>query len=156
MSEHSTSTKYFVLALVALAIIVGIYVWAEQHHARRSAAAQQAHAPMTAAEKSYLPEVEVAGPKMSAASNFLGATVYYLDGTLVNKGSQTVRDLDLKLTFMDPFGQVVLLETEHPITRQTAPLKAGSSQALHVIFEHLPAEWNQGPPIITAAYVSFR
>lgn len=143
-------------ALVALAIIVGIYVWAQHHRVQQSGEAREAHAPMTAADKAYLAEVEVTGARMSAARNFLGDTVYYLDGTLVNRGPQTVRELDLKLTFMDPFGQVVLLQMEHPVTRQTAPLKAGAAGTIHLIFEHLPAEWNQGPPVITVTYVSFR
>ncbi|MGH9451689.1 MAG: hypothetical protein ACRD11_14325 [Terriglobia bacterium] len=156
MSEHSTSLKYFATVVVVLAIVVGIYVWTEHHRVQQSARASSAHALMTPAEKAYLAQIEVTGARMSAARNFLGDTVYYLDGTLVNNGSQTVREMDLKLTFMDPFGEVVLLQTEQPITRQTAPLKPGAKQTLHLIFEHLPAEWNQGPPVISATYVSFR
>jgi hypothetical protein len=111
---------------------------------------------MTAAENAYLSEIEVTDPKMSTASNFLGDKVYYLDGHLVNKGPRTVRELDLSLSFMDPFGEVVLRRTERPITHQTAPLGPGGAQQLHLIFEQLPDEWNQGPPVITPAYASFR
>jgi len=147
-----SSRKWFALSVIVLAIVVAIYVWAQHRHARP---APVAHHPMTAAEKDYLKQIEVLNPKMSAASNFLGDTLYYLEGQLVNKGSHDVRELDLNLTFMDPFGQVVLRETEHPITLKTPPLKAGQTQPLHFTFEHLPAEWNEGPPQITPTYVSF-
>src|SRR5579863_10300370 len=134
MAGHSASTKYFVLSLVALAIAVGIYVFVQHHRAQPQVMAQQA---MTTAEKNYLTEIDVVDPRMSAASNFLGDTVYYLDGDLVNKGSQTVREIDLSLSFMDPFGEVVLRETERPVTHQAAPLKPGEKRKLHLSFEHL-------------------
>lgn len=154
--QHSRTAKYFVAAVVALAIIVGIYVWLQQRRVQRSAAEQQAGGEMSAAEKAYLSDVVVAGAKMSAATNFLGDTVYYLDGALENKGSQTVRQLTVKLAFMDPFGEVVLVESRSPVTHQTPPLKGGATQTLHLVFEHLPATWNQGPPNITTTFVSFR
>lgn len=151
MAEGSSTVKWFVLAAVALAIAAAVYV-SLQHRQLQSVA--QVHS-MTAAEKDYLKEIEVSDPKMSAATNFLGSSLYYLDGQLVNKGSKDVRQLDLTLTFMDPFGQIVLRRTEHPITLKTAPLKAGQTQKLHLVFEHLPEEWNEGPPVITPSYVKF-
>ncbi|MDE3178615.1 MAG: hypothetical protein KGM47_03060 [Acidobacteriota bacterium] len=156
MSEHSTSAKYFIVALVAVIIAVSIYVLVEHRRARTAASAAQSAPAMTAEERNYLPELEVTSPKMSAATNFLGDTVYYLDGNLVNKGARTIGAVELKLTFMDPFGEVVLVDTRRPVTPQTTPLKAGETRSLHLIFEHLPAEWNQGPPVIAATYVSFR
>ncbi|MGH9342719.1 MAG: hypothetical protein ACRD19_03015, partial [Terriglobia bacterium] len=92
-------------------------------------------------------------PSVSAASNFLGDTVYYLDGELTNHGSQTVRQADLSLSFMDPFGEVVSRRVEHAITRESPPLKPGASLHLHLIFEHVPDTWNQGPPVIAPIYV---
>lgn len=153
--EHSRTAKYFVGAVVVLAIIVGVYAWLQQSHVERSAAEHEASGEMTGAEQAYRPEVIVAGAKMSAATNFLGDTVYYLDGSLENKGSQTVRQVRLKLAFMDPFGEVVVVESRSPITRQTPPLRGGATQTLHLVFERLPATWNQGPPTINTTFVSF-
>ncbi|MGH9357105.1 MAG: hypothetical protein ACRD10_13320, partial [Terriglobia bacterium] len=107
------------------------------------------------AEQNYLREVEVTNAKVSEASNFLGSTLYYLDAQLTNKGSKPVRQLDLTLTFMDPFGQVVLRKVVYPITPQTPALKKGAAEPIHFTFDRLPAEWNQGPPVITPTYVSF-
>lgn len=145
------SSKWFIVVVVAIAILVGIYAMLARHRPLPAAAAPS----MTAAERDYLKQIDVTNPRMSVASNFLGDTLYYLDGTLRNQGSQTLRRLDLQLTFLDPFGEVVLRQTEHPVTLKTPPLKASESRTLHFTFEHLPAEWNQGPPVITPVYASF-
>ncbi|MGH9440564.1 MAG: hypothetical protein ACRD22_22550 [Terriglobia bacterium] len=151
MAEGSTSGKWLAVSVVVLAIVVGIYVWI----AHRRAHPEVAHHAMSAAEQSYLHNVEISNAKVSAASNFLGSTLYYLDAQLHNKGTKTVRQLGLTLTFMDPFGQVVLREVVYPITPQTPALKGEAAEPLHLTFEHLPAEWNEGPPVITPTYVSF-
>lgn len=152
MSERSTSAKYFILALALLAIVAGICVTVLHRRAPPSAGA---HRPMTPAENNYINEIEATNVEMSEASNFLGDTVYYLDGSLVNKGSRTVREVDLAMNFMDPFGEAVLYKTTHPVTPQVAPLKPGETRPLHLAFEKLPDTWNQGPPVITVSYVSF-
>ncbi len=151
MAVGSTSGKWLALSVAVLAIVVGVYVWIAQ----RSAQPELAHHAMSAAEQSYLHEVGITNAKMSEASNFLGNTLYYLDAQLSNKGPKTIRQLDLTLTFMDPFGQVVLRKVVLPITPQTPALKGGATEAVHFTFEHLPAEWNEGPPVITPTYVSF-
>ena len=147
----STSAKWLALSAIVLAIAVGVYVWI----AHRSAHPEITHHTMSSAEQDYLREVEVTNAKVSEASNFLGSTLYYLDAQLTNKGSRPVRQLDLTLTFMDPFGQVVLRKVVYPITPQTPALKSGAAEPIHFTFDHLPAEWNQGPPVITPTYVSF-
>lgn len=150
MSEHSTSARTFLISAAVLAIVVAVFV-AVQH--RRAHPAPAARAQMTLSEQSYLSKIQVANPSVSAASNFLGATVYYLDGELDNRGSNTVRALDLSLSFMDPFGEVLTRRIEHVITTANPPLRAGTSLPLHLTFEHVPAAWNQAPPAITPVYI---
>lgn len=150
MSEHSTSAKYFLIAVVALAVAVAIYV-AIQH--RRAHPEHAAKPQMTATEQNYLSKIQVTNPSVSAASNFLGATVYYLDGEIDNHGSGNVRALDLSLSFMDPFGEVLSRRVEHVITTANPPLQAGASVPLHLTFEHVPGAWNQAPPVISPVYI---
>ncbi|MGH9407069.1 MAG: DUF3426 domain-containing protein [Terriglobia bacterium] len=153
MTERSTSIEYFILALALLAIAVTAYV-VIQH--RRAEPHVKAGPPMTAAEENYLPDIQIINAQMSEASNILGSQVFYLDGTLVNKGPQTVREVSLRLNFTDPFGEVIERENEQPITHSARPLKPGESRKLHLVFEHLPQTWNQNPPAASATYVSFR
>ncbi len=151
MAEGPTSGKWLAVSVVALAIAVGIYVWI----AHRRAHPKPDHPAMSAAERAYLPGIQVLSPKMSEANNFLGSTLDYLDFQLRNNGPKTLRQVGLTLTFMDPFGQVVLRQVVYPVTLETPELKPEAAEPLHLTFEHLPTEWNQGPPVITPTYVSF-
>ena len=110
---------------------------------------------LTAEAKAYFPEIEVTDARMSAARNFLGDTVAYLDARVTNKGTKVVRRLDLELEFVDTLNQVVLRDAAHPISARTPPLKPGETRAFRVTFEHLPIDWNQAPPAITPRYVGF-
>jgi hypothetical protein len=136
------------LALTAVVVLV----W--HAHGRTELAASNSAIP-TEDQKAYFRQLEFTDAHMSAAENFLGATVTYLDAQVTNKGSKTVRSLDLELTFVDMLNQVILRETARPITVRTPPLKPGESRAFHVTFEHMPAEWNQAPPSITPVSVQF-
>jgi hypothetical protein len=151
VAQVSSPAKWFIVSVIGIAIAIGIYISIEQARSRHARASQA----MTAAEKAYLAEIEVTGARMSAASNFLGSTQYYLDGELSNKGGKAIRQLRLNLTFTDPFGDPVFHQTVNLVNSKTAPLKAGETIALHLIFEQLPATWNQGPPAISAGYVKF-
>lgn len=110
---------------------------------------------MTADAKAYLPDIAITGAKMSAAKNFLGDTVTYLDARVTNQGSQLVRRVDLQLEFFDMLNQVVLRDAAHPISARTPPLRPGETRAFRVSFEHMPVDWNQAPPAITVKYVGF-
>jgi hypothetical protein len=111
--------------------------------------------PLGGDQKAYLPLLVFTDAHMSAAENFLGDTVTYLDVTVTNKGGRPVRRLDVQLEFVDPFNQVVLRETTHAVTERTAPLKPGESRTIQVRFEHMPAEWNQAPPQMKPVYIGF-
>ena len=92
---------------------------------------------------------------MSAAANFLGDTVTYLDGNVTNQGAKLVRRLDVELNFVDTLNQVVLRETAHPLADRATPLQPGETKAFRVTFEHMPVDWNQAPPTAKAVYVEF-
>jgi len=111
--------------------------------------------PLSAEARAYLAQIEVTDTRMSAAETPLGTTETYLDARVVNKGSRTVRQLDLQLDFEDTMSQVVLRQVSRPVTGSTAPLGPGGVRNLHITFDHMPAEWNQAPPIVTPLYVEF-
>jgi type II secretory pathway pseudopilin PulG len=106
-------------------------------------------------QKAYIPWLEFTDAHMSAAENFLGGTVTYLDVRVTNKGARPIRQLDVQLEFTDTFNQVVLRETAYPVTERTPALKPGESRAFQVRFEHMPADWNQAPPRMKPIYIEF-
>jgi hypothetical protein len=150
-TEDRSTPVLIVIAVALLTAIIGVLLLLRRD-VRRSVATAP---PMSAEEKAYLTHISTTDPHMSAAENFLGGTVTYLKARVTNNGTQPIRRLTLKLEFHDTLEQVVLRETAHPITSRTPPLKPGESRPFQVAFEHMPMEWNQGPPVITPQYVGF-
>jgi len=150
VAEDRSTAFLTVLAVVVLGIIAGVLGLVR----RAASPAVPARPALTEDGKAYFPEIVVSGARMSAAQNFLGGTVTYLDAQIANQGTKTVRRLDLQLEFVDMLNQVVLRETAHAITSRT-PLKPGETRAFRVSFDHMPADWNQAPPTITVKYLGF-
>lgn len=111
--------------------------------------------PLGEEQKAYLPSLVFTDARMSAAENFLGDTLTYLDVTVTNKGGRPVRRLEVQLEFVDTWNQVVLRETAHAVTERAAPLKPGESRTIQVRFEHIPADWNQALPRMKPVYIEF-
>ena len=137
------------MAAAALGIVVGVVVLLTRSGQRAGSATQA----LSEEQKSYLRHVVIANARMSAAENFLGHTVTYLDAELTNEGNRAVRQVELELVFVDTLNQVVLRETARPVTLRTAPLKPGEMRAFQITFDHLPLEWNHGTPAITPIHV---
>jgi hypothetical protein len=114
-----------------------------------------APSPITAEEKAYLSKISVSEARMSAAQNFLGDTVTYLNGKIANQGSRPVRDVELQLEYVDMIGQVVLRDSAHAVSSRLPPLQPGETRAFQVSYDHMPADWNQAPPKIVVTRVSF-
>jgi len=151
VAEERSSFVYVVVAAAVIAVGVAVAVLLSRGGSRPSPAAPA----LQDDQKAYLTQIAISEATMSAAENFLGHTVTYLDAKLTNKGTKTVRQLELELTFYDTLGQVVLREIAHPVTPQLLPLKPGETRAFQVSFEHMPRDWNQAPPTIKPAFVQF-
>jgi hypothetical protein len=153
--DKGISTLHIILIVGAamLALTVVIVLLCHSHGAGELSA--NASTILTEEQKAYFRQLEFTDVHMSAAENFLGATVTYLDARVTNRGTKTVRRLDLDLTFVDTLNQVVLRERARPVTRRTPPLKPGEGRAFRVTFEHLPVDWNQAAPAMTPVYLQF-
>lgn len=158
MSRNDGGNSTPIIILVVLLILAGLVaVWVlERHHAvSRPASVPEGQRTLSAEQKAYLPLLVFSDFRMSAAANFLGDTVTYLDGTVTNKGGKPVRRIEVELNFVDTLNQVVLRETAHPLANRGMPLQPGEAQAFRVTFEHMPTDWNQSPPAAKAVYVEF-
>src|ERR1700684_4317176 len=54
----------------------------------------------------YATNLKLSDFKMSAAENFVGATVSYVDGTVSNAGNETVAHAAVQVVFKDDMGPV--------------------------------------------------
>ncbi|HEY1264859.1 MAG TPA: DUF2393 family protein [Terriglobales bacterium] len=114
----------------------------------------------------YAANVKLSDLKMSAAENFVGASVSYLDGTVTNAGDKTLIHAVLRVTFKDSLGQVVqtedtplhVFETVGPYTDavdlSSAPLPPGKSKPFRLTFEHISNDWNHEYPEVEVVDVS--
>lgn len=109
---------------------------------------------------SYASSLKLSDFKMSAAENFVGATVSYVDGTVTNSGSQTVTHVMVEVLFKDDLGQLAqredipmqVLKTSGPypeaVDFSVSPLGPGQSTTFRLTFESISAQWNHQYPEI--------
>ncbi len=105
---------------------------------------------------------------MSAAENFVGATVSYVDGTVTNSGDKTVTHIVVEVVFKDDLGQLVqredipmqVLKTSGPypeaVDFSVSPLGPGQSKTFRLTFESISAQWNRQYPEIQVTDVALR
>ena len=106
----------------------------------------------------YISNVKLSNVKMSAAENFVGASVTYTDGTITNTGDKTLTRVMVHVTFKDSMGQVAqtedvplhVLQTGGPypdaVDLNASPLAPGQSKPFRLTFESISAQWNHEYP----------
>jgi hypothetical protein len=149
-----STIQIILLVAVVMLALTGVVVFFWHSHGAATLSGEASAIP-TEEQKAYFAQLEFSDVHMSAAENFLGASVIYMDARATNKGTKTVRRLDVDLTFVDMLNQVVLRERARPLSPRMPPLKPGESKPFRVTFEHMPADWNQGAPAITPVYLEF-
>ena len=108
----------------------------------------------------YAANLTISDLKMSAAQNFVGATVSYVDGTVTNAGDRTVTHVMVEVLFKDDMGQLAqredipmqVLKTDGPypeaVDFSVSPLGPGQSKPFRLTFETISAQWNHSYPDI--------
>ncbi len=106
--------------------------------------------------------------KMSAAENFIGATVSYMDGNVTNTGDRTVTHAVVEVIFKDELGQLVqqedvplrVLKTSGPypeaVDLSVYPLPPGQTQPFRLTFDSISAQWNRQYPEVHATDVTVK
>jgi Protein of unknown function (DUF2393) len=114
----------------------------------------------------YVANLKFSDFKMSAAQNFVGATVSYIDGDVTNSGDKTVTHLIVEVTFKDSIGQLAqreevplrVLKTSGPypdaVDLRASPLAPGQTQPFRLTFDSISAQWNHQYPEIKVADVT--
>jgi hypothetical protein len=116
----------------------------------------------------YAAKLKLSELKMSAAENFIGSTVTYLDGTVSNAGDKTVSHAVVHVSFKDSLGQIAqaedlplhVLQPTGPysdaVDLSVSPLSPGQSNQFRLTFEHVTADWNHEYPELRVTDVSVR
>ncbi|HVP44157.1 MAG TPA: hypothetical protein VMS96_12050 [Terriglobales bacterium] len=116
----------------------------------------------------YAAKLAISDLKMSAAENFVGGTVSYLEGKITNNGDQPVLGASLEVTFRNSLGEVVQKETmpvralqAHSVTGtpemfdlRLAPLQPGKTIDFRLTFEHISNDWNREYPQVKVVSVT--
>jgi len=116
----------------------------------------------------YAASLKLSDFRMSAAENFVGATVSYVDGTVTNTGNKTVTHVLVEVTFKDEIGQTAqreeiplqVLKTTGPypeaVDFRVLPLAPAQSQTFRLTFEGISAQWNHQYPDIQVTDVAVK
>jgi len=155
-TEPSESSLRPILAgIVIVAVVIGVLVFI-----LRSEQKPPAEPP------AYAANLKFSDLKTSAAENFVGATVSYLDGTLSNTGDKTVTHAVVEIIFKDDMGQMAqreelpihVLRTGGPydeaVDLSLSPLGPGQSEPFRLTFENISAQWNHVYPDLKITQVA--
>jgi hypothetical protein len=115
--------------------------------------------PAAAAIDPYAEYLLISDLKLSAATNFVGVSVSYLDGKIANAGNKAVTGVTVETVFRNSMGQIVQREKLPLMLYHTglagfpdvaplsaAPLTPNQPRDFRLTFEHISADWDQGYP----------
>ncbi len=116
----------------------------------------------------YAANLKFSELKTSAAQNFVGATVSYIDGVITNTGDKAVVHAVAQVIFRDELGQTAqreelpirVLRTGGPydeaVDLTVSPLAPGQSKPFRLTFENISAQWNHAYPELQITQVSVK
>jgi hypothetical protein len=157
VEERDSIWKVVGIGIFIVLVVVGII-----------ALVGRANRPQPPEPPAYAASLKISGLKISAAQNFVGGTVTYLDGNISNAGDKTVTDAAVRAVFRNTLNQVVqtedlpvhVLQTSGPypdaVDLSVAPLAPGQTRPIRLTLEHISADWNQAAPELTFIRVGTR
>ncbi len=157
-SEESDSSRRTIAIAVAVVMGVAVILAVLLRSQPKSASGPPA----------YATNLKLSDLKMSAAENFVGATVSYVDGTVANSGGKTVTHIVVEVNFKDDMGQLAqreeipmqVLKTTGPypeaVDFSVSPLGPGQSTTFRLTFESISAQWNHAYPDIRVTDVAVK
>ena len=139
------------IGLVAVIAAVGAILFFGRHQATN-----------VAQPNPYAEKLQLSAIKLSAAENYVGGTVTYLDFNITNTGDKTLAGADVHAEFKDTMGQIVQKETlplhvlvenqlaGYPdlVDMSRAPIGPGQTKTVRLTLEHISDQWNQSYPVM--------
>jgi hypothetical protein len=139
----------FIIGLVAVIVVVGIIALLTRSKGQG-----------TQTVDPYASKLAISNPKVSAAENYVGGTVTYLDASITNTGDKTLVGADMGLVFKNTMNQVVQKETlplhvlvenqmgGYPdlVDMSRSPIAPGQTKTVRMTLEHISIDWDQSAP----------
>ena len=116
----------------------------------------------------YAAKVSLSDVKMSAAENFVGARITYIEGTVTNTGDKTLTHAVVHVAFKNSLGEVAqaddvvlyILKTAGPypdtVDLHLSPLSPGQSAPFRLTFDHISNDWDRAYPDLKVTDVSVK
>src|ERR1700686_1889657 len=101
--KETSAARPVLIGIIIVGVVVGVL-----------ALILRSEQPKPAAPPAYAANLKFSDLQTSAAQNFVGATVSYIDGTITNTGDKAVIHAVVQITFKDELGQTAQRE-ELPI-----------------------------------------
>ena len=158
VTEEPDSSRRIIVIAVATVILVAVI----------GAFLMRGQPKGAAGPPAYAASLKLSDFKMSAAENFVGATVSYVDGTVTNSGRKTVTHVIVEVNFKDDMGQLAqreniplqVLKTSGPyleaVDFSVSPLGPRQSATFRLTFEGISAQWNHAFPDIQVTDVTVK
>lgn len=149
--ESERNWTPFLAGLVAVLVVVGIITVVTRSK------------PSTNTQTdAYAAKVQLSDLKLSAAENYVGGTVTYLDLNITNTGDKTLTGAEMKAVFKNTLGQVVQTETlplhvltenkmggyEDLVDLSRAPIGPGQTKTVRMTLEHISDDWDRQYPVM--------
>ena len=154
-AERESSWKAIAVGVALVLLVVAVF-----------ALLTRTSRPVPAAPPAYAANLKISDLRMSAAENFVGGTVTYLDGKIANLGDQSVIAVTVHVLFKNSLGQVVqtedlpihVLQSAGPypdvVELTQAPLGPVQTKAFRLTLEHISADWNRSLPELKITQVT--
>jgi len=155
--RQESSLRPILIGIVIVGIVVGILALIFRGDEKKPAA-----------PPAYAANLKFSDMKTSAAQNFVGATVSYIDGVITNTGDKTVIHAVVQVTFKDDMGQTAqreelplrVLRTGGPydeaVDFNLSPLAPSQSKPFRLTFENISAQWNHAYPDLQITQVTVK
>jgi hypothetical protein len=123
-------------------------------------------AKLPSAPPAYAMNVKLTNIHMITAENFVGSSVTYMEGTVLNVGDKNLNGATVEVVFRNSLNEVVqtedvpvmVLRSSNPYrdfaNLRDLPLGAGQNKEFRLAFEHISADWDQQYPAIRVIDVS--
>jgi hypothetical protein len=153
--KETSAARPILIGIILLGVVVAIL-----------ALILRSEQPKPAAPPAYAVNLKFLNLQTSAAQNFVGATVSYLDGTVSNTGDKTVSHAVVQITFKDDMGQTAQREEvpirvlrtggayDEAVDLSVSPLAPGQSKPFRLTFENISAQWNHAYPDLQITQVT--